>query len=414
MRSPHSRREFRSLFLAAVALLGAHGSGVRGDDAAVVARLDALGRDAAFVAENAGGALRLREIAIADGSALTAEDIAAFGGLVELGKLQIHNCRDLDDAAVQSLLNLQRLHTLAITNSGITDEAVAAIVQAFPDLVDLDLSSNTNLTGTALRSIATLTKLERLNLMQCRFSDLHTRRLAKLPELRSLDLRGNMEAGDRTMQVVGALPHLAALKHRSSTVTDEGLRSLADSPALESLLMQDFAVTSASGLHLARLTTLKSLEIFRCQGFGTEGVLALADLPLARLTLRDLPDVDDAAIAVLGKLPRLKRLYLHELASVGDAGLAALEKCPDLEVLDIWSLPQMTDATVGVIAGLANLKELTIRETGVTEAAVDRILALPKLESLTFKDNGRLSAATAAKLAARRWKKLDLGAATDE
>jgi len=45
---------------------------------------------------------------------------------------------------------------------------------------------------------------------------------------------------------------------------------------------------------------------------------------------------------------------------------------------------------------------------------VDRILALPKLESLTFKDNGRLSAATAAKLAARRWKKLDLGAATDE
>jgi hypothetical protein len=108
-------------------------------------------------------------------------------------------------------------------------------------------------------------------------------------------------------------------------------------------------------------------------------------------------------------LPALKRLYLHELASVGDAGLAHLAAAKDLEVLDIWSVPKMTDATVAVIAGLPNLKELSIRETGCTEKAVEALAAMPKLESLTFK-NGAVAPAVAEKAkAAKAWKKLDLG-----
>ena len=211
--------------------------------------------------------------------------------------------------------------------------------------------------------------------------------------------------------MVGKLPHLTGLKHRSTAVTDSGLTDLAGSQTLESLLMQDFAITNAAGPQLAKLSKLSSLEIFRCQGFGSEGVLALAGVPLTRLTLRDLPDVGDPALAVLTSLPHLKRLYLHELASVGDEGLRQLASARELEVLDIWSLPKMTDATVAVIAGLPNLKELSIRETGVTEASAGTIAAMPKLQSLTFKDNGPLSAENAAKLSGRKWKKLDLGGA---
>jgi Leucine-rich repeat (LRR) protein len=298
-----------------------------------------------------------------------------------------------------------------LTNSAVTDAGVETLVQAFPNLIDLDLSSNTNLTGASLKQIAGLAKLERLTLLQNRFNDLNTRRFSKMPQLQSLDLRGNMEAGDMTLEVVGKLPHLTALKHRSTAVTDAGLQGLAESKTLESLLMQDFVITNESGPHLAKLSKLSSLEVFRCQGFGSEGVLALAGLPLTRLTLRDLPDVGDPALAVLAKLPRLKRLYLHELASLGDEGLRQLAAAKELEVLDIWSLPQMTDASVGVIAGLPNLKELSIRETGVTEASVGTIAAMPKLQSLTFKNNGPLSAANAAKLTGKKWSKLDLGGA---
>jgi Leucine-rich repeat (LRR) protein len=378
------------------------------DVAAAKTRLDSLGKDAAYKLDGEG---RFTDIAIEDGAELTADDVALFGRLGDLRALRILNCRVLNDAMVGQLTGLGNLDTLALTNSAVTDAGVETLVQAFPNLIELDLSSNTNLTGAALKQIASLAKLERLSLLQNRFNDLNTRRLAKMPQLKGLDLRGNMEAGDMTLEVLGKLPHLTALKHRSTAVTDAGLQGLAESKTLESLLMQDFVITNESGPHLAKLEKLSSLEVFRCQGFGTDGVLALAGLPLTRLTLRDLPDVGDPALAVLAQLPRLKRLYLHELASLGDEGLRQLAAAKELEVLDIWSLPKMTDASVGVIAALPNLKELSIRETGVTEASVGTIAAMPKLQSLTFKNNGPLSKDNAAKLTGKKWSKLDLGGA---
>ena len=416
MTVPH-RRPQHARILGAIAVAGAIlGGPVRGvsaqtatatasaapaaaDVAAAKQRLDALGKDAKYKIDDAG---RLTEISIEDGAELTADDVALFGRLGDLRALRILNCRVLNDEMVKPLVGLKKLHTLALTNSGLTDAGVELIVKSFPDLVELDLSSNTNMTGAAMKLIAGLGKLERLTLLQNRFNDLNTRRLSKVPQLRSLDLRGNMEAGDMTLEVLGKLPQLTALKHRSTAVTDAGLAALAESGTLESLLAQDFVITNESGQHLAKLGKLSSLEIFRCQGFGTDGVLALAERQ---------PDVGDPALAVVAKLPRLKRLYLHELASVGDEGLRQLAAARELEVLDIWSLPRMTDASIDVIAGLPNLKELSIRETGVTEAAVGRIAAMPKLQTLTFKNNGPLSPANAAKLTGKKWSKLDLGGA---
>ena len=380
----------------------------RAAPADVAAAKQRLGEAAIYRFNNAGA---LTHISIPNGADVTADDVVLFSRLADLHTLHILDCRSFNDEMIGHLSGLELLRSLALTNSALTDAGVEKIVQSFPNLVELDLSSNTNMTGAAMKQIASLEKLETLTLLQNRFNDLNTRRLSKMPQLRTLDLRGNMEAGDMTLEVVGKLPRLTALKHRSTAVTDAGLEGLAASTTLESLLMQDFVITNASGPYLAKLSKLSSLEVFRCQGFGTDGVLSLAGLPLTRLTLRDLPDVGDPALAVLAKLPRLKRLYLHELASLGDEGLRQLAAAKDLEVLDIWSLPKMTDATVDVIAALPNLKELSIRETGVTEASVAKIAAMTKLQSLTFKNNGPLSPANAAKLTSRKWSKLDLGGA---
>lgn len=382
--------------------------GVRAADPADVAA--ARARVEAIAGATCTGGDTITEIVIPDGSGITAADVDLLARLDGLTKLQILNCREFDDALVARLAGLGGLTTLAITNSGIGDAGVETIAASFPNLVDLDLSSNTNLSGAAMKSIASLPKLERLTLVQTRFNDLNFRRLSKLAGLKAVDLRGNMEAGDMTLGVLGGLPGLRAVKHRSSVVTDEGLAELSKAAALDSLLAQDFAITNASGPHLAALTNLTSLEVFRCQGFGSEGVLALAPLKkLSRLTLRDLPEVGDPGLAVLGDLPALKRLYLHELASVGDDGLKHLAAAEGLEVLDIWSVPKMTDASVAVIARLPNLKELSIRETGVTEKSLAALAALPKLESLTFKNAAVSPEAAAATKAAKAWKKLDLG-----
>jgi len=214
-----------------------------------------------------------------------------------------------------------------------------------------------------------------------------------------------------TLEVIAALPKLTSLKHRSTAVSDSGMEYLAGSKTLDSLLMQDFMVTGQTGQHIAKLGSLTQLEIFRCQGFTSDGVLALKGMKLSRLTLRDLPAVDDSAMEVFTDLPELKRLYLHELASVSDSGLQNLGSLKSLEVLDIWTLPQMTDATVDVIATLPNVKDLSIRTTDVTDAAVDKLLAMPQLQSLTFKENGRVTGEGLKKLAGKKWAKLDTGSA---
>ncbi len=351
----------------------------------------------------------LTEIVIPDGSKLTGEDIALFGKLTDLETLQILNYRDLNDDMVAALTGLKNLKTLALTNSVIGDPAVEMIVKSFPNVTNLDLSSNTNMTNSVLKVIAEMSQLERLTLVQNRFNDLGTGYLKDLKKLRVLDLRGNMEAGDMTMEIIGQLPSLEVFKHRSTTVSDFGIENLAKSKTLRALLMQDFAITSMAGEQLAKLENLTELEIFRCQGFGSDGVLALKGMKLSRLTLRDLPMVDDMAMEVFTDLPELKKLYLHENDSVSDYGLENLKNLESLEVLDIWSVPQMTDATIDIIAELPNLKELSIRETGVTDAAVDKLLAMPNLRSLTFKDNGNVTDEALEKLAGKKWDKLDVG-----
>ena len=377
------------------------------DVGAAKGRLDALGSRTKY-SPKAGDLLT--EIIIQDGSNLTAADLALIGKLSDLEKLQIFNCRTLNDEMAATLAGLKSLKSLALTNTVINDVTVEMIVKSFPNLIDLDLSSNTNMTSGVVKIVSGMSQLQRLTLVQNQVNDIGAQRLSKLQELRSLDLRGNMEAGDMALEVVAALPKLTGLKHRSTAVTDSGLEYLSHNQTLESLLMQDFAVTDQSGPHLAKLGKLSQLEVFRCQQFGTEGVLALKGMGLTRLTLRDLPNIDDRAMEVLDDLPKLKRLYLHEIASVSDSGLKHLAAQKSLELLDIWTVPQMTDATVDVIVTLPALKELSIRATGITDASLDKLLAMPSLQTLTLKENGSVTADGLKKLGAKKWLKLDLGA----
>ena len=352
---------------------------------------------------------KITEISITDGSALTAEDIKLFATAKDLTKLQILNFRRLGSSDVAPLFDLKNLKSLSLTNTVIDDSAVEGIVKALPNLTDLDLSSNANMSSQVLKPISELKGLQTLLLMQNRLNDISTRKLAQLKDLKVLDLRGNMEAGDLTLEVLSSLPNLKALKHRSTSVTDYGLELLSENGSIENLLIQDFAISDASGPYLAKLLKLTQLEIIRCQGFGNDGVKALAGMPLQRLTLRDLPVVADDAMLVFKDMPKLKRLYLHELGGVSDVGLKNLSSVESLETLDIWSIPQMTDASVQVIASLPNLTELSIRSTAITDASIKTISQMPKLKRLTLKDNAAISPGALKVLSDKKWDKLDLG-----
>ena len=96
-------------------------------------RLDAIGSTAKLTMDGT----RLTEIVIQDGSRLTSEDLALFGRLTDLTKLQIFNCRAINTEMASKLNGLNELTTLALTNTVIDDLAVDALVKSFPKLTEL-------------------------------------------------------------------------------------------------------------------------------------------------------------------------------------------------------------------------------------------------------------------------------------
>ena len=338
----------------------------------------------------------IKTIAFADGSDLDADMFDMFAQQSDLDTLQIANYRELNDGDVAKLVGLTKLRTLELVNGGITDEAVKTIAAAFPNLVSLNLASNSRLTDASAREIAKLKNLEVLNLLFCDFGEFGMIHIATLPKLRALDIRGNFKIGNGGLRTLAGLPALRNLQHRSPAVMDDGIRNLAEAKALTDLLIQDFAITGQSGQYIRQMERLTNLQIIRCENFDSPGILELKGLKLNRLTLRGLP-INDSAMEVFGELTTLRRLYLYELPSVSDAGMANLAHLASLEILDIWDMP-VSDATLEVIVKLPALKTLMLRSTRVTDAGAELLLTMPSLESVTLTDNAQVTPAMIQKL----------------
>jgi Leucine-rich repeat (LRR) protein len=348
---------------------------------------------------------------IIDSSDLDEAAFDLFAQQPDLETLLIANYRELSDAMVAKLTGLKKLKKLQLKNSGITDNAVKTVVESFPALTGLDISSNTLLTDTSLKEIAKLKELTELTINYCNFSEFGMMDISELPKLTTLDIRANMQVGNSGLDYLTALPSLKSLKHLSPAVDDTGLESLSAVKGLETLEIQDFNITDRAGQFIRQFEKLTNLIIMRCQGFGSSGILELKGMKLNRLTLRGLPSINDAGMEVFRELTTLKRLYLNELASVSDAGILNLVYLKDLDTLDIWEIP-ITDQSLETISKLASLKTLSIRSTQITDSSADLLLTMPKLENLTLKDNTNVTQSALNKLRnSKKFKNLDFGSA---
>jgi Leucine-rich repeat (LRR) protein len=331
-----------------------------------------------------------------------------FAQQADLETLFISNYRELNDAMVADLSGLKKLTKIRFRNSGISDAAFKTIAASFPDLTVLEIPYNTLLTDSALKEVGKLKKLEKLDLTYCNFGEFGVMDIASMPNLKSVDIRGNTQIGNTGLDTLTGLPSLQALKHMSQAADDGGIEALNKAKNLTELEIQDFNITDRAGEFLKQFDKLTYLSIFRCQGFGSEGLLHLKGTKLTRLDLRDLPSLNNEGMEVFKELPSLKRLYLRELASVSDDGLVSISSLKNLENLSVWDLTNVSDKTVEEIAKLPNLKVLLIRNTGVSDASVDILLKAPKLQDLTFTNNAKVTAAGLQKLEeAKKFKKLD-------
>ena len=159
---------------------------------------------------------------------------------------------------------LRRLEALTVSDSWITDSALAAIEQC-KDLRAIDISSNREVTDSGVSRLARLTNLRELNLAFTGVTDNGVAALAGLSELHSLDLGGTcITAGGlrhvRRMQelrvlrlpwtsamqsvtYLETLRHLEVLDLSHSGVAATGLSPLAGAKAIKKL---DLSYTDAS------------------------------------------------------------------------------------------------------------------------------------------------------------------------
>jgi uncharacterized protein (TIGR02996 family) len=257
--------------------------------------------------------------------------LAASPNLPALASLDLSD-NGLDDAAVEAFAShcrLPRLCRLDFSNNRLGPDGANALVSSWGagQLTSLRLWSN-RLSDGGARLLASLDRLEELDLGGNRVTSQGVDRLAESPYLRRLerlDLRHN-EAGDFGAAVLARAPALSRLTHlglESNGVGWQGARALANSPALSSLASLDLSenpIRDAGCRALAqspRLTRLVRLNLRRC-GVTRIGAKALTPSPLLRgLRQLDLGWNEIGPKAFRELQARLGERLRHELVDAG-------------------------------------------------------------------------------------------------
>lgn len=336
------------------------------------------------------------------------------------------------DEQLATLTKFDRLTSLSLENSVVTDEGLAA-VKEIPTLKTLNLRKCAQLTDVGLEHVAQLPKLERLILLYNKdgLTNECMKSIAKISTLRALDIRGCVQIKDDGLLALAPLKNLVDFKHRGFNVTNDGLAVFGELPQLRGLVMQDAANVDDGGMkYLEALDSLTSLDM---TGTSMEdpGLAALSGTKLKDLRLRntlvegtgldqlassyetltylDLNEsfasdeglakiapfknletllvwqtaVTNQGLAVLSELPTLKKLTLKALGDVTDAGMAQVAQATTLVDLDL-SESGVTDEGLAKLHGLKNLTTLNVANTDVTSEGVEAIkAAIPSLVNVT-------------------------------
>ena len=290
------------------------------------------------------------------------------GSAMDVSLLKLTPSNDLFD----KLSELKSLRALNLADSSFSDDALPALDKVSLTLANLDLRG-CSLSDKATSSIARFTSLKALRfsgkngktsisddglkaLTACKslkvlaLDDLWIgtpgiEALASLAELEELYL-ANTVVDDDAAKFIAAFPKLKKLRLAKTQVSDAALETLSARTSLEELdLSENSLITNAGMAHLAKLTSMKKLNLWRVQ-LSDEGALQLASLT--------------------------KMLWLNlDNSKLGDGGLPLLKDMKALTFLHIGST-QVTEAGAPALFHLTTLKDLKLTRTamGASDTAV--------------------------------------------
>ena len=271
------------------------------------------------------------------------------------------------------LPDLKSLRVLNLADSSFGDESLPVLEKVSATLTNLDLrgcpltdkattviarftalralrfngkNGQTSISDDGVKALAACSALKVLALDELTF--VGTDGLSALSDLQDLEelYVGGTITDDHTCSVIAEFPKLKKLRLSRNQISDAALETLSKCPLLEDLdLSEDSLITNAGMAHLAKLTGLKKLNLWRVQ-------------------------VSDDGVLQLASLTRLEWLNLDN-TKLSDAGLPALNNMNSLIFLHLGST-QITADGAPLLFHLTTLKDLRITRSamGSSDAAV--------------------------------------------
>jgi hypothetical protein len=251
---------------------------------------------------------------------------------------------------------------LELVDSHVTDAELRQL-QVLPSVRSLSLQLDPGVTKEGLRSLVSLTKLEKLHISG----------------------GDNVGRGNDYLGVLAALVNLRSLRVDGALATGIGLQSVLQGvPALTELDLQGPYITDESLTHLKTRSDLRKLQLM--SPFTDEGLTNLSELrQLESLTLHPYQNkstqrfpLTDAGLAKLKGLTNLRKLHCI-FSEITDDGLRHLEELPELEDLCIFHA-NLTDAGLEHIKRLKRLNSLNLAgNEALTLKGITKLkLALPQ------------------------------------
>ena len=261
-----------------------------------------------------------------------------FDKLAELRSLRVLNLAEssFSDDCLPSLDKVSpALANLDLRGCSVSDKATSSIAR-FTGLRALRFSGKngkTSIGDDGLKALAACKSLKVLALDDLWIGTAGIETLNPLTELEELYLAATV-VDDDSAKIIAAFPKLKKLRLARTQVSDAALETLSARTSLEELdLSENSLITNAGMAHLAKLTNLKKLNLWRVQ-ISDEGALLLASLTKMEWLNLDNSMLGDAGLLLLKDMKALTFLHIGstQVTEVGAPALFHLTTLNDLKL----------------------------------------------------------------------------------
>ena len=191
-----------------------------------------------------------------------------------------------------------------------------------------------------------------------------------------------MDIDDGAMKLITqAFPELLILDLKDATnITSVGIKELAKLP-LRQLYFANSDPKDEALEEIAKIKTLKVVEVPGSTSYTDRGVLALSRLP--HLEVLNIGNNSNLTERSLEYLAQSKTLYAINLTMVPVKNLGILSKTRLRQINAIGTL--VDDANVAKLASLQSLQDLCLTQTKITDASVPVLCGMKQLKTLQVK-----------------------------